>query len=108
MNLTSGMEGVTMTEFDAREEAQKVLDVANRMADAGTKDERRESATAADNLRGELCELSHQQLRDTLGIVSTRSDDANIIKDFHGKITGLTFMVSDNWFIGMDLSCGKK
>jgi hypothetical protein len=92
-------------QFDANSEVQKILDVANRMADVQTKEERYESAVAADNLRGELCALKPQELEKTMQTLIPRSDDAEVIRDKDGKVTGLTFRVTDYWFIGMDLEC---
>jgi hypothetical protein len=96
-------------QFDANKEARKVFDVANRLADAGTKDEQRETAEAADNLRGELCGLTPQQLEKTLAKVTAPGvEDTHVTRDKDGKAISLEFRITDFWFMGMDLECRQN
>lgn len=94
--------------FDPNKEAQKIFDAANNLADASTKEQRRESADAFDKLRNELCGLNPTQLNKTLVTVVTRSDDAWISRDKNGNLESLNFRITDFGFIGMDLSCQRK
>lgn len=90
-----------------RSEVGKILEAANALADAKTREERSESADQFDSVRVELCRLSSSELNKTLDGVMRQSDDAWVSRGADGKVKSLNFRITDFGFIGMDLDCRR-